>query len=959
MALRRLARISAFALAALLCACGGGGGGGGDSGPPPVSGANAPAITTQPASLSVNVGDDATLSVNATGSGTLSYQWTRKGQDIPGATAASYVVPGVTMNDAGVYTVAVSNSEGKVASTSATLSVTSQLVAGSAEGYLQIRQLALADLDATLGAETGLTVTQESGPSMEIKLNDGNVIKYLSPAEQYADSSSTLKVTDSTGTKIWMVKLDWATRVGPALTRIQEADENGVAAAADSVTFTPVGIGSDGQVGPGTAAIAYQIANATGLDPTKMLISLTTKTASQDVTSLFTLNPSAGTLTLKPENLASLITSVQSAKVATLTFSLSTSDYNQTYGYEHVLTYAGGTLNVAVLNADQTPATDLAGSKFVARGFNTGKTAIATLDASGKLALSGLPADSYEVNQVLLSSSAQLTGFGTLPNSSSSVQLTITKLPPPTAVPQSNIPTARSLVVTGDDRQSAARVIDTKKEALAVKPLAAGAASAAYTATVASSLADTLITSPVTYSVPQGTQKVGVRIDVSTEEFPVYTGQKSQFNDLWLFNIQLPGSAGALQQSGKVNQSHATVGTITIEKCLDVSTVAKNAPAPITGQLGAQNVADSALSTTVTLTVSLTCENALNITEFKGSSKTSDGSPALFPKLSAKDESTPDGNIAGQYLSMPIKAKLPSSFGIPATLKFDPSDASITEIEILRRTSTGDVSLGKTYLSQATVAKAGLANFTGLRLEPTAQAPTSERIQLVAVLRGTLAGSTAPVESKPFPMTVDGSFTNFTPLFLASELAAYTSSKRFGTHDEAGGDAWVTTAMSTWLFGSSLRYNDTSAANIKQTSTGRSVLGHAGHSDGQQSDNRYWDGAGDFTDTLGGANKGKGIADLAAAAQAEIAANATSKPQLALLVSWIEQNRSNLNTYAGKTEVRRIYVGNAHVAQLLIDGQFPKTNSLVPGVTKWSGKSSKIIPQAMHLDHWHVNTVNP
>jgi hypothetical protein len=83
----------------------------------------APTITTQPLSTAVSAGATATFTIAATGEA-LSYQWQRNGEPVPNATGASYTTPAASTTDSGVkYSVQVSNSEGKVVSQSATLSV--------------------------------------------------------------------------------------------------------------------------------------------------------------------------------------------------------------------------------------------------------------------------------------------------------------------------------------------------------------------------------------------------------------------------------------------------------------------------------------------------------------------------------------------------------------------------------------------------------------------------------------------------------------------------------------------------------------------------------------------------------------------------------------------------------------------------------------------------------------------
>jgi len=83
-----------------------------------------PLIITQPASLTVEVGQTATFSVTATGTGPLSYQWYENGMPINGATSSSYTTPATALSNSGeVFTVTVSNTVGTVTSLGATLTV--------------------------------------------------------------------------------------------------------------------------------------------------------------------------------------------------------------------------------------------------------------------------------------------------------------------------------------------------------------------------------------------------------------------------------------------------------------------------------------------------------------------------------------------------------------------------------------------------------------------------------------------------------------------------------------------------------------------------------------------------------------------------------------------------------------------------------------------------------------------
>ena len=88
--------------------------------PPPV----APGISTQPASLTVTEPAPAGFAVVATGDAPLTYQWRRGGVDIPGATAASYVLDPTAVADSGAaFDVVVTNGVGTATSTQAILTV--------------------------------------------------------------------------------------------------------------------------------------------------------------------------------------------------------------------------------------------------------------------------------------------------------------------------------------------------------------------------------------------------------------------------------------------------------------------------------------------------------------------------------------------------------------------------------------------------------------------------------------------------------------------------------------------------------------------------------------------------------------------------------------------------------------------------------------------------------------------
>jgi hypothetical protein len=83
-----------------------------------------PTISTQPQNTTIFAGSNTTLSVSATGGG-LSYQWFFNGTDIDGATDSSLALSNVALDQAGNYTVFISNAAGNVTSDDAELTVNS------------------------------------------------------------------------------------------------------------------------------------------------------------------------------------------------------------------------------------------------------------------------------------------------------------------------------------------------------------------------------------------------------------------------------------------------------------------------------------------------------------------------------------------------------------------------------------------------------------------------------------------------------------------------------------------------------------------------------------------------------------------------------------------------------------------------------------------------------------------
>jgi glucose/arabinose dehydrogenase len=97
--------------------------GGGDLYRITYTGATAPSISSQPASITVAAGQTARFTVTASGTGPLGYQWQRNGANISGATASTYSFTAVAADNGATFRAVVSNAAGSATSNSATLTV--------------------------------------------------------------------------------------------------------------------------------------------------------------------------------------------------------------------------------------------------------------------------------------------------------------------------------------------------------------------------------------------------------------------------------------------------------------------------------------------------------------------------------------------------------------------------------------------------------------------------------------------------------------------------------------------------------------------------------------------------------------------------------------------------------------------------------------------------------------------
>ena len=140
----------------------------------------APSITTPPVSQTVNEWQSASFTV-ATSGFPLSYQWRKDGVDLAGATSATYSLTLTQTNQAGSYTVVVSNPAGSVTSAPpAVLTVNAAsgtVVTWGTDGHDNFRQ-PFGLTPVPVAAQSGVTAIAAGGYHSVALKNDGSVVAW-------------------------------------------------------------------------------------------------------------------------------------------------------------------------------------------------------------------------------------------------------------------------------------------------------------------------------------------------------------------------------------------------------------------------------------------------------------------------------------------------------------------------------------------------------------------------------------------------------------------------------------------------------------------------------------------------------------------------------------------------------------------------------------------------------------
>src|SRR5437764_254458 len=286
-----------------------------------------PTITSQPASVTVLVGQRATFTVVAAGTASLTYRWKENGETIKGATSASYTTAPVKTSDNGAkFYVVVKDSAGRVVSSTATLTVNASATAPTittqpANQTVTVGQTATFAVVATGTAPLGYQ-WQKNGTA----ISRATSASYTTPATASADNGAkfVVVVSNSAGSATSNAATLTVNAAATAPT-ITTQPANQTVTVGQTATFTVVATG--------TAPLGYQWQkNGTAISRATSASYTTPTTTSADSGAQFVVvvSTSAGSAT---SNAATL--TVNAAATAP---SITTQPANQTVTVVHAAT---------------------------------------------------------------------------------------------------------------------------------------------------------------------------------------------------------------------------------------------------------------------------------------------------------------------------------------------------------------------------------------------------------------------------------------------------------------------------------------------------------------------------------------------------------------------------------------------------------------------------------------------
>jgi hypothetical protein len=807
--------------------------------------------------------------------------------------------------------------------------------------------LPLEQLSVASGEASGLTITEGQ-------------IRFITPSDPGTDATVVLRAA-LPGAVVVVPVIVRSARPTSAFAELEPDEDGKISEKAAQAKLAVTGLGVNNALTG--QSLSFSVEGAPPLDQRGSAATLFVLDEGRkvDIAKHWTLDSATNRLIVSAEAMQSVLAQLPSGEMD-LDLGLTSADGTMGLAWTILAYKPTATLAGSVVGLDGRPEPAASGRRVAIRGLDNRTRIVATVDESGAFSAASLGAGTYEVS--ILDTATPNFWTATFAIYPDSTKVTATLAYAPDALKGdsaslnsqrekariSNAASAGSIAAkliseaTQDGTAPMSRP-DTgpsrtgKLEATPSTCESAGSVAGESIYTAFADLENVTVNCSILHAIPQGTTEVAVTTSVVTQEHPVFTQSKSKYNDTWSYVVS--GLDDVASASGSVNDSHYSQAILTTTRCINVADKARNNSIPFKASLSATNVGDAQLATSTTLEVRLTCPKALTVIKAEVSSPNRRGHRVV-------NASKP--NLPGNYVSVPIVTKV-DTWGVPLVIDYEPKDVQITRVRL------GIVVNGQPVLSEADLSGSisqrsdGRLQLDDAVIPPIPVTPFPGKTGIVVELSGIQDGQTLTSDAMHGVVQFDGSAA-FTPLFLAADEIG--SARRYGqgaSNPEPGLDSWASFKAISWLKGSSYRFNDISSLHVAQTSSGRSILDHAGHSDGHQLDLRYADGSGGHADALGGSSKGSHIKALLNAAAVEAAASG-SGPSVIKAAGWVRGNRALLEKEA--SVARRLYAGDSWMKLALLEGKFPD-GIAIPGVGAWTNRPTELSFIAGHLHHWHMS----
>jgi hypothetical protein len=232
--------------------------------------APAPTITSQPSSMTACAGSTASFSVSATAGSSISYQWKKDGVNIGGATSSTLTLNAVTSADAGSYSVDVTSGGVPVASSTASLVVTTPALS-----YAETLSTCAATyvLDAGTGYSSVTWSASAGGSTLPSNPGDpdGN---NLTPSQYVAASNGWYKVVAVPASGCTLVDSVYViVNMGPTVITAQPTSETISSNGSATFSVSATGLGTltyqwfkNGVAVSGATSASLTVSNATAAD---------------------------------------------------------------------------------------------------------------------------------------------------------------------------------------------------------------------------------------------------------------------------------------------------------------------------------------------------------------------------------------------------------------------------------------------------------------------------------------------------------------------------------------------------------------------------------------------------------------------------------------------------------------------------------------------------------------------